>query len=183
MTSQESWLIGLFGLPTLVVAGSFVRGRVERLRWLAVACASTLIVLSSLGLVMPGLQAIRFAFPWELGPFLGATWAHVDGLSAVLIPLVAILWLLTVAVTPRARLDRLGLRRTAISTAIMIGCFSTVSPMLLLVLSTASVFVFRAGLSAPEHRHARRVFVTYLGLSTILFERDHVHRWRFDHAI
>ena len=52
---------------------------------------------------------------------------RINTLSAALLPLAAGLWLLTVAVTPRAALDRRGLRRTAVATLLTLGSFLTES--------------------------------------------------------
>jgi NADH-quinone oxidoreductase subunit M len=79
------------------------------------------------------------------------------------------LWLLTVAVTPRASLDQRGLRRTAVTTLITLACFLTESAVVLLVLSAASVWTFLTALADPAHRYQRRVVVMYLGISTLLF--------------
>jgi NADH-quinone oxidoreductase subunit M len=108
-------------------------------------------------------------WPFDLGPAWGASALRIDALSMLLVPLAAILWLLAVAVTPRTRLDRAGLRRTALATLITAGCFSTVSPALILLLWVASVGVFIAALGSSEHRRARRVAAVYLGASTLFF--------------
>ena len=167
MTSEVAWILGLLCPPIVVVVASFLRMEVERLRWLAVGCASTLVALAALGLVALGLQSLDIEMPWQASPMLGRAWFHIDSLSSLLIPLTAVLWGLTVAVTPRARLDHLGLRRTALSTVATIGCFSTTSPLLLLIFSTASIAILLAGLGAQRHRHARKVAGIYLGASTL----------------
>jgi NADH-quinone oxidoreductase subunit M len=84
------------------------------------------------------------------------------------LPFAAGLWLLTVAVTPRAALDRGGLRRTAVATLITLGSFLTESAVLLLLFSVASVWAFMSALGGPPHRYQRRVVGVYLGLSTLL---------------
>ena len=76
---------------------------------------------------------------------------------------------MTVAVTPRAALDRRGLRRTAVATLITTASFLTESAVVLLVLSTASVWTFLSALDDPAHRYQRRVVAAYLGFSTLLF--------------
>src|SRR5262249_11175050 len=94
---------------------------------------------------------------------------RVDVLSAVLLPLAAGLWLLTVAVTPRAALDRGGLRRTALATLITVASFLTESAIVLLLLSAASISTFLAALADRAHQYQRRLVAMYLGLSTLLF--------------
>ena len=94
---------------------------------------------------------------------------RIDTLSAVLLPFAAGLWLLTVAVTPRAALDRRGLRRTALATLITLASFLTESAVVLLLLSVASVWTFLSALADPAHRYQRRVVAVYLGVSTLFF--------------
>jgi NADH-quinone oxidoreductase subunit M len=98
----------------------------------------------------------------------GEALVRIDGLSAILLPFAAALWLLTVAVTPRAALDRGGLRRTALATLITLASFLTESAVALLLLSLASVWTFLSALSDPAHRHQRRIAAAYLGMSTLL---------------
>src|SRR5207344_1653713 len=99
------------------------------------------------------------ALTWVPG---GEEIVRIDTLSAALLPLAAGLWLLTVAVTPRAALDRQGLRRTALTTVITVASFLTESAVALLVLSAVSVWTFLSALSDPAHRHQRRVVAMYL---------------------
>src|SRR5437773_6407453 len=93
---------------------------------------------------------------------------RIDALSSVLLPFAAGLWLLTVAVTPRAALDRGGLRRTALATLLTLASCLTESAVLLLLLSVASVWTFVAALSDPAERAQRRIAAAYLGGSTVL---------------
>src|SRR5437868_15377990 len=106
------------------------------------------------------------ALTWIPG---GEDLIRIDTLSAALLPFAAGLWLLTVAVTPRAALDRRGLRRTAIATLLTVASFLTESAVVLLLLSAASVGVFLSALADPAHRYQRRVVAAYLGASTLLF--------------
>jgi NADH-quinone oxidoreductase subunit M len=93
---------------------------------------------------------------------------RIDTLSSVLLPFAAGLWLLTVAVTPRAALDRRGVRRTALATLLTLTSFLTESAVVLLVLSVASVWTFLSALADPAHQYQRRVAAVYLGASTAL---------------
>ena len=65
--------------------------------------------------------------PRSAGVAGGEAIVRIDTLSAALLPFAAGLWLLTVAVTPRAALDRRGLRRTALATLITLASFLTES--------------------------------------------------------
>lgn len=169
MTEIMVWLACLTGLPACVVLASFSGIHVERLRQIATGCAAALVVASALVFFVPGLQRFAIPVPGGLGGLWGESVLRMDALSSDLVPLAAGLWLLTVAVTPRTRLDRAGLRRTALATLVTMGAFATVSPALLLVLWILSVGIYLAGLSSPEFRRAHRVAAVYLGVSTFLF--------------
>jgi NADH-quinone oxidoreductase subunit M len=119
--------------------------------------------------VTPGLRAMSIrtsALTWIPG---GEAIIRIGTLSGVLLPFAAGLWLLTVAVTPQASLDRGGLRRTAIATLITVASFVTESAVVLLILSVASVWAFMSALADPAHRRQRRIVGAYLGFSTLLF--------------
>jgi NADH-quinone oxidoreductase subunit M len=169
MSDVRLWLILTASLPALVIAMSAFRLEVERLRRLAVASAGAML-LGTLGMaVSPQLRALSIRTD-ALSRFPeGETIVRIDSLASVLLPFAAGLWLLTVAVTPRAALDRGGLRRTALATLITLGCFLTESALVLFLLSTASVGVFLSALSDPAHRDQRRIIFAYLGTSTLLF--------------
>jgi NADH-quinone oxidoreductase subunit M len=168
MSDPRLWLAGLVALPALVVGASWVRVDVERLRRLAVAAAIAMVLAALLMPLFPPLRdfSIRAsAFTWVPG---GEALIRIDTLSLVLLPFAAGLWLLTVAVTPRASLDRRALRRTAFATLLTLASFLTESAIALLLLSAASVWTFLAALADPAHRSQRRVVAVYLGASTLL---------------
>ena len=124
MSDARLWLAGLVALPALVIGASFLRLDVERLRRLAVASAVAMLLAALVIAVSPRLRALSIrtsALSWVPG---GEAIIRIDTLSAVLLPFAAGLWLLTVAVTPRAALDRGGLRRTALATLITLGILS-----------------------------------------------------------
>src|SRR5688572_14021572 len=169
MSDGLLWLAGLVVLPALVIGASTLRLDVAHLRRMATAAAIAMLVLA-LGIpVSPSLHdfSIR-ATALTLVPG-GEAIIRIDTLSVALLPFAAGLWLLTVAVTPRAALDRRGLRRTALATLITLASFLTESAIVLLLLSIASVWVFLSALADPAHRYQRRVVAAYLGFSTLLF--------------
>jgi len=169
MSDAWLWLAGLVALPGLVIGASFLRLDVERLRRLAVVSAAAMVLAALVIAVSPTLRSISIrtsALSWVPG---GEAVIRIDTLSAVLLPFTAGLWLLTVAVTPRAALDRGGLRRTALATLITFASFLTESAVVLLLLSTASVGTFLSALADPAHRYQRRIVAVYLGASTLLF--------------
>jgi NADH-quinone oxidoreductase subunit M len=169
MSNAPLWLAGLGALPALVIGTSFLRVDVERLRRLAVAAAIAMVLCA---LVIPlhappgGFSIRTSAFTWIPG---GEELLRIDTLSGVLLPFAAGLWLLTVAVTPRAALDRRGLRRTAVATLLTLTSFLTESAVVLLLLWAASVWTFLTALADPAHEYQRRVVAIYLGASTLLF--------------
>ena len=169
MSDARCYVVVLLALPAVVVGASFLRVEVERLRRLAVAAAVAMLLMAAAIAVSPRLSgfSIRSFALSSIGG--GEALVRIDTLSAALLPFAAGLWLLTVAVTPRAALDRRGLRRTAVATLITTASFLTESAVVLLVLSTASVWTFLSALDDPAHRYQRRVVAAYLGLSTLLF--------------
>jgi len=169
MSDARLWLAGLVALPALVIGASCFRVDVERLRRLAVASGVAMVLAALVVALSPPLRdfSIRTsALTWIPG---GEDLIRIDTLSSVLLPFAAALWLLTVAVTPRAALDRSGLRRTALATLLTLTSFLTESGVVLLLLSVASVWTFLSALADPAHRYQRRVVAVYLGASTLLF--------------
>jgi NADH-quinone oxidoreductase subunit M len=167
MNDAGVWLVALAGMPVLVIGASLVRLEVERLRRLAVIASAAMLLVSLAGTVSPYLRTFSIrtsALRWAPG---SEAVIRLDALSSVLLPFAAGLWLLTVAVTPRAALDRGGLRRTALATLITLASFLTESAMVLLLLSVASVWTFWSGIADPAHRYQRRIVAAYLGVSTL----------------
>jgi NADH-quinone oxidoreductase subunit M len=167
---SEAWLglAGLAALPVLVIVASLVQPDVERLRRLAVVAAVAMVLLALVIAVTPSLRTVSIrssAFTWAPG---GEAVVRIDMLSAVLLPFTAGLWLLTVAVTPRASLDRGGLRRTALATLVTLASFLTESAVVLLLLSVASIWTFLSALADAAHRYQRRIVASYLGFSTLV---------------
>jgi NADH-quinone oxidoreductase subunit M len=170
MSDARLYVVALLALPAIVVGVSFLRIGVERLRRLTVASAMAMLLIALAVAVLPPLPDLSTRTFEELGLVRsGEALVRIDVLSAALLPLAAGLWLLTVAVTPRAALDRSGLRRTALATLLSAATFLTESALVLLVLSAASVWMFLSALADPAHRHQRRVVAVYLGFSTLLF--------------
>ena len=168
MNEALVWLAVLAALPAAIIALSFLRLDVERLRWFSVLSGTAMLLVAFAVAISPTLRSVSVRtgrLSWIPG---GEAIVRVNALSSVLLPFAAGLWLLTVAVTPRAVLDRAGLRRTALATVLTLGAFLTESAVVLLLLSIASVWVFVSALSGAEHRKQRRIAAVYLGLSTLL---------------
>jgi len=165
MNDPRVWLATASVMPLFIVAMTVARIDIERVRRIAVGAAAAMVVASLRVATLPHAVLLRSpALTWAPG---GEAIFRVDGLSSVLLPLASALWLLTVAVTPRALLDRGGLRRTALATLITFASFLTESAIALLLLSIASLWTFIAALGA--HRYQRRIVAAYLGASTVLF--------------
>ena len=167
MSESGLWLLGLVALPTLLIGASLFDTDVERLRRLAVVSAGAML-LNALGVALsPGMRQFTLHAS-ALGWSGGGSVVRIGNLSAALLPFAAGLWLLTVAVTPRAALDRRGLRRTAVATLVTVACFLTESAIALFLLSVMSVWVFLSALADPAHHDQRRIVAIYLGFSTVL---------------
>ncbi len=169
MSDARLWLVGITVLPALVIGASYSRLEVERLRRLAVASAAVMLLATFVISVSPQLRTLSIrttALSWLTE---GEAIIRIDALSSVLLPFAAGLWMFTVAVTPRAALDRGGLRRTALSTLITVASFLTESAVLLVLLSLASVWTFLSALSDTAHQAQRRIVAVYLGGSALTF--------------
>jgi NADH-quinone oxidoreductase subunit M len=166
--TEAVWLLTLFALPLVVFTGSWTKLRDAGLRRLAVTCAIALVTGTSLAFVVPGLRGLAFGtVPGLAGdPFVRLV--RVDELAAALLCMTSILWLLGVAVTPRAALDRAALRRTALATMVTLATFCTESALALVVLWTISVALFLWALPAAQRR-ARRIAAIHLGAATVAF--------------
>ena len=169
MSDSRLWVAGLAALPALVIGASFLHLGVDRLRRLAVASAAAMLLAALVVAVSPGLRTLSIRSSLLTGVAGGESLIRLDTLSTVLLPFAAGLWLLTVAVTPRAALDRGGLRRTALATLITLASFLTESAVALVLLSVASVWTFLSALADPAHQYQRRIVAAYLGFSTLLF--------------
>ena len=162
------WLAALVVLPATAVFVSYMRVDVERLRTWSVLAAIAMLLTALFVSRSPAIRDLSIrteALSWAPG---GDAVIRLNALSAVLLPFAAALWLLTVAVTPRAALDRGGLRRTALATLVTLASFLTESPVVLLMLSVASVWTFLSALGDPSHARQRRIVWAYMGFSTLM---------------
>ena len=168
VTPDTSFIACLLGAPAVVIVATMGRMRTGRVRLLAIGCALVMVAASGAGFLLPELQQVAVPWPRPLPHVFGARSLRVDTLSAALLPLPGVLWLLTVAATPRARLGRVGLARTAASTLATTLCFLTDSPALLMLCWLASTVLFLAALSTPQARESRVVASVYLLSATLL---------------
>lgn len=177
MSSALLWLGALAALPTAVALASRFPIERERMRRLALAAAALLLLAS----LLPAFSAHLRALALHAGA--GTALLRVNALSSALLPLAAGLWLLTVAVTPHASLDRDGLMRSALATLVTLASFLTESATALCLLQAAALWIFFSALRDPAHRHQRRIVVRYLGASTVLLGTGAaLLLWRGTHA-
>ena len=168
MKSAVPWCAALVVLPAFVIGTSYLRMDVERLRRVVVILAVLMLLGALVIPLSPSLRSLSILAAPKGFPG-GGDLVRTDTFSSALLPFAAAMWLLTVAVTPRATLDRKALRRTALVTLLTVASFLTESAILLLVLSLASVATFFSAIADPTHRVERRPVAVYLGLSTLFF--------------
>jgi NADH-quinone oxidoreductase subunit M len=160
------WVAAIAAPPLAVVALGRLGLAVERLRGVAAACAAVCFLTCAAVFVSQALEAFRVAWPFPAHPLLGPSLFRVSVFSTFLLPLPSALWLVSVAVTPRSRLDAAGLQRAAGATLSATLAFLTESPALLLVFWTVSNLLFVSALPLTEHDRARRVARAYLWTGT-----------------
>jgi len=168
MTDVPLFVVGMAACPAAVIAASFLPLHADRLRRLAVIAAMTMLSEALAGAAFAHLAGFSIRTSLLTSNPAGEAIIRINGLSSVLLPFAAGLWLLTVAVTPRAALDRRGLRRTALATLVTAASFLTESAVALLLLWMASVWIFLSALGDSAYRYQRRVAGMYLGVATLL---------------
>ncbi len=147
------WLAALALLPGAVLLACLFGASARRLYVVAASCAAALACVSALPLVL----VHRAPAAWPLPP-----------LSMVLVPFAALLWLLTVVVTPSGRRTEAGFARTAAACMLDLGAFLTDSPVLLLAIWAAGGALLLASHPGRPYARARRVAAAYLTASTVL---------------
>ena len=167
MTPVVVWLAALAAPTCCVALLAGTKIAVERLRAVATGSAGLTLGVAASVFAFPRLAAVRLDWPVARQPWLGDAIVSVSHLSAPLVMLPAALWLVTIAVTPRSRLDRMGLRRTALATLATTYAFLTESPALLALAWIVSNWLFLTALSRDGHRRARRVAGLHVWASTV----------------
>jgi NADH-quinone oxidoreductase subunit M len=163
-----AWIAAIAVPPLVVVVLGWLGLPLERLRVAAAVCAAACVLLCAGVFVSPFLATLRIPWPGQGPALLGPSIFRVSQFSMFLLPLPSALWLVSVAVTPRSRLDALGLQRTAGAALSATLAFMTESPALLVAFWTVSNLLIVGGLSPTEHRRARRVASVYLWPSAAL---------------
>lgn len=130
MTWHElPWLEIAVAVPLLLaVPAALVRSKVAGVRWASLGC---------------GLAVLASAVAWAAQHWLGGQGSgplfRVDELSAPLLPVVALLHLLTAATTSRSKAERFDPARFLLALALRLAAFSTLDPNLLVPLLVACV--------------------------------------------
>ena len=163
-----AWLSGLLGPPLAAALLSGTDRNPRRIRTFALGCAIVSCVASALVPFVPELASLCVHWPWQTGWLLGPSLLRMSVLSRLLLSLPPILWLVTVAATPSARLDRAGLGRTAAATWLGSLAFLTQSPLLLAACWSASSLLFVWGVSPGTHPRTTRVLATYHLVAVLL---------------
>lgn len=148
-----AWPAALAACPGAVLAAYALGLSGRRLFSLAAACGCALAAVSALPLAAEFLSA---------APAPG-----VAPLSIVLVPFAALLWLLTVIVTPSGRRNDAGLARSAAACLLHMGAFLTTAPAPLVLIWIATSALFTTGNLESPFGRARRVTIAYLGASTV----------------
>ncbi|GIW71855.1 MAG: hypothetical protein KatS3mg102_1397 [Planctomycetota bacterium] len=161
MSGNPAWLVALFGPALLAIVSAALDRDARRVRAMAVGCALVCSAAAMTATLLPALTG--------LAEQAGASALRLDALSQILLPLPPLLWLITVAVTPQAQLDRAGLGRTAAAAgACMLG-FLTEWPALLAACWLLSSAVFLWGCSRGANPRTIRVLAVYHALGALLF--------------
>jgi NADH-quinone oxidoreductase subunit M len=157
-------------LPLLFVLLARLGLARESLRAVAIACACGTLAACAAALTIHELNSLRIPWPWPHHALLGNSLFRVSEFSSLLLLLPATLWIVTVAVTPRSRIDSAGFQRTALSTLSATLAFLTDSPALLVGFWIVSNLLFLGSLSWTKQGRVRRVAGWYLWTSAaVLF--------------
>jgi NADH-quinone oxidoreductase subunit M len=135
--------------------------------WTVICCSLTLAVAVAAWQDFFGLQVSEAAG-------CGNLWHRVTGLHLLLLdrfntpllPLTALLYLLTTLATPGAKVQRFAFRRTLVSQAIVLAALCTSEPWLIVcLLSAEAVFPY---LELRARTRPTRVFALHMGLFVVL---------------
>lgn len=165
MTLTGLWLAGLLGSPLVAALVCLVDKKTDRVRSFAIVCAAVSCALGCLVYFIAEFESLRVPWPWQTSAVFGPSLLRVTSVSLPLIALPAALWLITVATTPSAHLDRGGLGRTAVATSVGTLAFLTESPTLLACCWIASSVLFLKGLASAESQRTKRLVAAYHLLS------------------
>ena len=131
-------------------------------RLLAVAASSASLVAS---LALTWLWSRSTGEPVGFGDRMGGgQFIHVDGITAVLLPYVAVVGLAILLVAPRRMLDGASVKRQLFRSAATLGLFSTAHPLVLVALWIFTArSTWRSTRGTPGGKAAARVYAIAIG--------------------
>lgn len=154
-------LLGLVGLivaaplvaAAVVALGGFTRSpRTPAIAGLAVSLFSAAV----LAWIVSGAEGLPYEFGERLG---GGSLVHLDGITAALMPTVALIELAILLVAPRRFLDRAATGRLLQAAAATFALFATAHPLVLVVLWVVTALpTWISTRGTPGGRPAARVF-------------------------
>jgi NADH-quinone oxidoreductase subunit M len=160
---QLSIVIPLLGA---IVAATTHESKSARRRSIVI-CLLTLACAVGAWADFSALNTFESRDRWDLLTWLlGTPLQVIDELSAPLLPLAALLYLLTVLSTQRTKLGRFSFSGTLVSEAILLATLSCRESWMLIGLLAASCVP--PWLEVRARRHSPRVFEIHMGLSTFL---------------
>ncbi len=168
MSPWVLWIVAVVAPPLCVVALSRRALEPEQLRRLAAVGAILMVLAAAAVFVVPALGELEVRWPVRAA-LLGPRLFRVTAASRPLLLLPVLLWLVSIGITPRMRLDGGSTARNAAAALATTLAFLTDSPVLLVLLWIASSGLLVYALSAAEHRRARRLAALHLTLAAALF--------------
>ena len=165
LSLKMAWLLSLLVPPLAIGLAQRLSVLGDRLRPFALTAAA----VSTVAGVIPTLLGREV--PLRIDTLLGlapSIWG-AELLSAPLIALPPILWMVALATTPRARLDAAGIGRTALATTVATATFLTAHPVLLAASWAATTGIFLGGLRGPAFTVVHRSCARYLWSAAVLF--------------
>ena len=168
--TPQDWLLG--GVAVTVAApligaacaATGLAGRSVR----PLAFASTVVALLS-SLVVAAAWHAGGGVPVGWGESLGGgRFVFIDGLTAVLLPYVAVIATAVLLIAPRRTLDATTVRRTLLGLAATLALFVTSHPLVLVALWIATAQpTWRSTRTTPGGRGAARVFAIYMSAALV----------------
>lgn len=160
-----SWLLAgvavtvaapLFGAALAAIGAAGRAGRTLAVASAAVSLLASLLVAA----VWHSGDGVPVGYGDALG---GGRLIFIDGLTAALLPYVAVVSMAILLVAPRRMLDAASVRRTLVGLGMTLAVFVTSHPLALVVLWIATAQpTWRATRTTPGGRPAARVFAIYM---------------------
>ena len=170
LETPHDWLLAGAGLT---VAAPLVGGGIAALGLAGRSARALAVVASGISLAASGLVAAAWTAsdgtPVGFGETLGdGRLVFIDGLTAALLPYVALISIAILLVAPRRSLDATSVRRTLLGLAATFAVFVTTHPLALVALWIATAQpTWRATRVTPGGRPAARVYAISMTLAIV----------------